>query len=67
MVSPENLGWKPVFLAQEDGGAAAGSGAGGQGPGRGRGRGCFAGLEVDIGEKVLEEVHRRRMCVERDL
>lgn len=60
VVSPENFGRKPVFLAHEDGGttaevvAAAGGGAGGQGPGRLRG---FEGSELDIVMELLEEVH----------
>lgn len=50
LVSPENLGRKPVRLAQEAGGIEDGSGAGGQGPGRGR----DLGSEVDIGEREVE-------------
>lgn len=47
LVSPENLGRKPVRLAQEEGGIEDESGAGGQGPGRGR----DLGSEVDIRER----------------
>lgn len=44
LVSPENLGRKPVFLAQEEGGNGEDSGTGGHGPGRGR----VLGSEFDI-------------------
>lgn len=44
VVSPENLGRKPVRLAQVEGGNAGDSGAGGGGPGLGPG----FGSELDI-------------------